>query len=289
MSTVYALSGEFGTLADANDRRFRRLLSILGLPALILGIVIPLVHITVEIIKAQEPERVVKVLQPPPKPKPKQAEEPKPLAPVVPKPQLTPEQKLARAKAKVSKLMRNFDELAALRDPNMPVAPQTLTTEIITSSSSTRSLQMDPDKTSGGIGDTHAVQRTTSTGIGSRSTTAVSSGIGSGGGTGGNGTGTRFVPGRTDDEIQRVFERSRGAYYAMYMRERRTHPDIQGKVVVHLTIAPNGHVTACKLVSSELNDPELEQSVVTRVQMMDFGAKDVPDFTTDYSFVFFPA
>jgi protein TonB len=286
--SVYALSADFGALSDENDRRFKRFLSVLGLPALFLGIVIPLLHITVEVIKEREEQRMVKVLQPP-KPKPKQVEEPKPKAPITPKPQLTPEEKLARAKAKVSKMMRNFDELAALRDPNMPVAPQTLTTEIITSSSSTRSLQMDPDKTSGGIGDTHAVQRTTSTGIGSRSTTAVQSGIGSGGGTGGSGTGTRWVPGRTDDEIQRVFERSRGAYYAMYMRERRTHPDIQGKVVVHLTIAPNGHVTACKLVSSDLSDPEFEQSVVTRVLMMDFGAKDVPDFTTDYSFVFFPA
>lgn len=287
----YALSSNFGTLADENDRRFRRVLSVLALPALILGIVIPFIHITVELIKAAQVERPVHVLQVKPKPKPKPVvpEEPKPQAPVVPKPQLTPEQRLARAKAQVSKMMRNFDQLQALRDPNMKAAPQTLTTEIITSSAGARQIQMDPDKTSGGIGDTHAVQRTTSTGVGSRSTTAVVSGIGSGGGTGGSGSGERYVARRSFEEIQAVFERNRGAFYAMYQRERRSHPDMVGKLVVRLTIAPSGRVTACQQVSSELQDPEFEQSIIARIQLLDFGAKDVGETTVDYPILFFPA
>jgi protein TonB len=52
-----------------------------------------------------------------------------------------------------------------------------------------------------------------------------------------------------------------------------------GKIVVSLTIAPDGSVTDCKLVSSSFGDPGLEGKIVQRVKLLNFGAKDVPVFT----------
>ena len=44
-SAAYALSPGLGLLADDSDRRFRRLLAIFATPALILGLVIPFIHV----------------------------------------------------------------------------------------------------------------------------------------------------------------------------------------------------------------------------------------------------
>jgi len=45
----------------------------------------------------------------------------------------------------------------------------------------------------------------------------------------------------------------------LYNRALRQSPNEQGKVVVSLTIAPDGHVSACHLVYSDLGDRQLEQ------------------------------
>ena len=49
----------------------------------------------------------------------------------------------------------------------------------------------------------------------------------------------------------------RGALYALYGRALRETPELAGKVVLEFTIAPSGEITMCRVVSSELNDPEL--------------------------------
>ena len=64
---------------------------------------------------------------------------------------------------------------------------------------------------------------------------------------------------------------------------------LRGKVVVRLTIAPSGAVTACELVSSELGDPDLERKVIQRVKLLNFGRKNVPEFTyPNYPIIFLP-
>jgi len=47
-----------------------------------------------------------------------------------------------------------------------------------------------------------------------------------------------------------------------------------------VTIAPSGQVTECRVVSSELGDPELERKLVARVKMFQFEEKDVAVMTT---------
>ncbi len=61
----------------------------------------------------------------------------------------------------------------------------------------------------------------------------------------------------------------------MYQRALRDNPNLQGKVVLELTIAADGSVQRCEIVSSELNDPELERKLVARVKSFRFEAKDV--------------
>jgi TonB family protein len=66
-------------------------------------------------------------------------------------------------------------------------------------------------------------------------------------------------------------------------------PTLEGKLVLRLTISPNGEVTACEVVSSELGDPELERKLVQRVMLFRFDSKDVEPVTTTKPIDFFPA
>ncbi len=93
---------------------------------------------------------------------------------------------------------------------------------------------------------------------------------------------------RTEEEIQLVFDRNKGALYTIYLRELRVNPDAHGKLVVRLTISPSGAVKSCKALASEFASEEFAKKVVARVMLMDFGPKDVGDFTIDYPIVFFP-
>ena len=72
-------------------------------------------------------------------------------------------------------------------------------------------------------------------------------------------------------------------------RALRDKPAMQGKVVVELTIAPSGDITAVRIVSSELSDPEFEAKLKARIQLFKFEAKDVAPLTTTKPIDFFPA
>jgi len=97
-------------------------------------------------------------------------------------------------------------------------------------------------------------------------------------------------PSRTDEEIQIVFDRYKAALYRIYNRELRKNPTLQGKLVLKLTIQPNGNVSACSLESSDMDAPALEKKIVERVKKFNFGAKeDVPAITILYPIDFLPA
>ena len=125
-------------------------------------------------------------------------------------------------------------------------------------------------------------------GLNGRDTTTVVSTIGAGGG-GGGGSGRGGVAGRSLEEIEMVFDRNKGAIFALYNRALRKDPALQGKLVLRLTISPDGQVTFCEVVSSELGDAELERKLVMRVKMFRFDAKDVAPFTATKPIDFFPA
>lgn len=97
-------------------------------------------------------------------------------------------------------------------------------------------------------------------------------------------------PSRTDEEIQIVFDRYKSALYRIYNRKLREDPTLQGKMVLRITIEPDGSVSLCKLESSDLKTPDLEAEIVDRVKKINFGAKDgVPKITILYPIDFLPA
>jgi len=251
-----------------------------------------------EPIPAPEPEPVVveqRVVEPEPVPEPVVQPEPTP-TPEPPPPVDRTQQ--ARERASVAGLLPFAQELQALRDSDTaerlsraeqvggaaegatPVAERSLITSRVGTAS-------------GGINTAALSRNTGGGGLAGRATTQVESPVAAiGGGTGGGEaerTGESAKPSRSREEIERVFDRNKGAIYALYNRALRSNPALQGKVVLRLTIAPDGRVTNCEIVSSELNDPELEQRLVQRVLLFQFDAKDVEPITTTKPIDFFPA
>ena len=96
--------------------------------------------------------------------------------------------------------------------------------------------------------------------------------------------------GRTDEEIQIVFDRYKAALYRLYNRELRKDPTLRGQIVLRLTIEPDGSVSLCELHSSSMDAPVLAGQVVSRVQTFDFGAKeDIVAITIIYPIDFLPS
>ncbi len=134
------------------------------------------------------------------------------------------------------------------------------------------------------------------------------SGIGRGGGTG-DGAGFARVestiadveesgrplsdgpgPGRTDEEIQIVFDRYKAALYRIYNRELRKDPTLRGKILLRIAIETDGSVSMCKVESTDLGSPELVAKIVKRIKRFNFGPKEgVQKLTILYPIDFLPA
>ncbi len=161
---------------------------------------------------------------------------------------------------------------------------------------------------SGGINTAAYSRDTGGGGLAGRATTLVEGVTGGGGGGGpggsragsgiggtGHGAGGTLARGgsgkasRSIEEIKLVFERNKGAIYALYNRALRDDPALQGKVVLELTIAPSGQVTALRLVSSELKATELEHKLLARIRLFDFGTKDVDTMVVTWPLDFLPS
>ncbi len=127
-------------------------------------------------------------------------------------------------------------------------------------------------------------------GGGSRNGTGTGSGLGGGGGKGGVlAKGNSGKASRSIEEIKLVFERNKGAIYALYNRALRDDPALQGKVVLELKIAPSGAVEGVRIVSSELKAAELENKLLARIRTFDFGAKDVDLMVVTWPVDFLPS
>jgi hypothetical protein len=127
-------------------------------------------------------------------------------------------------------------------------------------------------------------------GMGDVTVSRVASSIGGGGSADRPLSGGGAVAGRTDEEIQIVFDRYKASLYRLYNRELRKDPTLRGQIVLRLTIEPDGTVSFCVEQSSDMDAPELSQQVVNRVTTFDFGAKeDVAAVTIIYPIDFLPA
>jgi len=144
---------------------------------------------------------------------------------------------------------------------------------------------------SGGINTASMSRNTGGSGLVARSTTSIDSPVDAVGQSAGGArrTGTSGKASRSREEIELIFDKNKGAIFALYNRALRMDPTLEGKLVLRLTIAPSGEVTFCEVVSSELQDPELERKLVQRIRLFRFEARDVEAITTTKPIDFFPA
>jgi TonB family protein len=124
-----------------------------------------------------------------------------------------------------------------------------------------------------------------------RQTTNVQSSIGSGeSGKGTRSGGASGAGSRPYEEIELVFQKNKGRIFSLYNRALRSDPSLQGKVVVELTISPDGKVTKCRIVSSELNNPELENQLISRIKLFQFQPRNnVDTLVVKYPIDFLPS
>jgi TonB family protein len=241
---------------------------------------------------APEPEPVVeeRVVEPEPAP----VVEPEPV--VEPPPPPVDRTQQARDRARVAGLLPMASQLQALRNnvsndrldraetvgaanSDAPFAERALITSRVGTAS-------------GGINTAALSRNTGGSGLGGRATTQVESpveGFAEAGGAAQR-SGASDKGSRSREEIERVFDANKGRIFTLYNRALRENPALQGKVVLRLTIAADGRVTHCEIVSSELNDAELERGLVQRVLQFQFEARDdIEPITTTKPIDFFPA
>lgn len=97
-------------------------------------------------------------------------------------------------------------------------------------------------------------------------------------------------PGRTDEEIQIVFDRYKATLYRIYNKELRKDPTLRGKILLRISIETNGAVSMCKVESTDLASPDLVAKIVERIKRFNFGPKEgVPVLTILYPIDFLPA
>ncbi len=247
------------------------------------------------VIEEPEPEPE---LEPEPEQLVEEVPEPEPIVEpeLEPEPEPVDEVEQARERASVAGLLPFAQDLASLRDNEVldnleqsemvgvveegatPLAERSLITSRVGSGS-------------GGINTAEFSRNTGGGGLVARETTQVESPVDGFGPAGGAArrTGESNRGSRSREEIEVVFDRNKGAIFALYNRALRVNPALEGKLVLRLTIAPDGSVTFCEIVSSELGDLELEQKLVQRVLLFQFETKDVEPITTTKPIDFFPA
>lgn len=328
MSAFWYETPDSWTLPEATDRRFRRIATASLALFVLLGIVIPLIEFEgqkrgggqtdeirfVNVLPEAEVAEQVEEPAPAPEnePKPEQPKQqsrqddrpPEPKTQEKPTPpQPTQEQRVKQARETAQRsgvlaMQRQLDELQnqSLQGFDAPRPLDSISAKAGTGATggSTAAFERSAASGSSGIGATGSGEtrrQQSGAGLGQRRTTTVQSPVGFGEDKKTPGqSGTKALAGRTLEEIQLTFDRNKGAFYAIFNRAMRENPGLgAGKIVVSLTIAPDGSVSDCKLVSSTFNDPELERKIVQRVLLLNFGAKDVPPFTyPNYPINFLP-
>lgn len=308
--TAYYRSYELPwTAPEEEKRRLRRLLAICFGVTLILCVVIPLLPLPERESEQVEtvPPRFAKLVlerkvTPPPPPPPPPKVDPVP-QPVETRPTPQPQQPVpvdrtqqAREKAAKAGLLPFQDQLAALRESTVVEKvgqTKNLTGAAEGTTRAERSLITSRVGTGSGGINTANLSRGYGGGAGSLSgheTTQVSSTLATGlANTNNVQRGGSGKASRSEEEIALVFDRNKVAIHSIYTRALRDKPDLQGKLVLELTISPDGQITRCEVVSSELNDPELERKLIARIKMFRFEAKDVSAITVTKPIDFFPS
>jgi TonB family protein len=306
------------TVHGEDEKRYRKILLLVLFIALLLGYLAPMWQIPVvdEEVKIEIPERLAKLMLekklPPPAPPPKEEEVKEEKKEEVPKEEKKDVEKevekkpeptkketvVVRKKVESSGVLAFKSDFAGLLDLDSAVdaklgADASLTNKGATAKTSSRSIiTAQAGSGTGGINTAALSKNVSGTGntIEGVGFSRVESSIGTEYATEDRPLSEGPGPSRTDEEIQIVFDKYKSALYRIYNRELRKDPTLQGKMVLRLTIEPDGKVSACSIDSSDMGAPSLDENIVARVRRFNFGAKeDVPTITILFPVDFLPA
>jgi hypothetical protein len=288
------------TRGGEDDQRFRKSLAVSLLTGLLLGLLLPQIDLPLperwEPIEV--PDRLARLIReerplPPPPPQlptPEQVEpDPEVVAETTPEPQT-----VKNAKSKGILAFREKFSGLAQHASSARLGSQARISSVADAANGRPTRSMVATEAPGSSGGINLASLSRDVGGGGGEIEGVqvvraTSAIGGGGGSErplSNGPG----PGRTDEEIQIVFDRHKAALYRLYNRALRRDPTLEGQMVLRLRIEPDGSVSLCELQSTDMNAPQLSSQVVARVGTFDFGAKDgVPAITILYPIDFLPA
>ena len=93
---------------------------------------------------------------------------------------------------------------------------------------------------------------------------------------------------RSEEDVRKVMDQNKSAIFAIYNRELRKDPTLEGKFVFQITIGPDGRVLDAKVISSELDNSALENKLLARIKLINFGTRNVLETKLNYSLDFLP-
>lgn len=96
------------------------------------------------------------------------------------------------------------------------------------------------------------------------------------------------LPSRSEEEMRRVMDANKSAIFAIYNRALRSDPTLEGKLMVKIVIDASGFVMASELISSQLDNLDLEGKLLTRIKLIQFPAGEYALTTLNQTFDFLP-
>ena len=293
---------------STSNRRFNIIATIVLVVTLFIGMIFSAVTIPPQIrtVETSIPERVAQFLTENKKPKVIQVK-PKPLPKPKPKPRikkkapnkdkkskpLTKALKKARKKAENSGLLALSNELADLMDTSAVSAMVSRRT----SKGSTKAAKFNKDiltkgagTGSGGVGSERHNLATGTTQLSQKELTNFRASL-----LAKNTTekttrrSSTKASVRLEEQVTVTFDRNKSKLYSLYNRARRKNPSLKGKLILEITITALGNVSKVRIVVSELNDPSLENRIISRVKQFKFGQSGKEKITVTFPIEFIPS
>lgn len=294
--------------ASEEEKLFRKMIAVFTVVFLIMVFIIPTIPVPEKQREQVEkiPPRLAKLVMekqkpppppPPPKEEPKEEEkkeEPKKEEPKKEEPKKEEKPK-PTAKEKAKAAIAVFDDLSDLRDTNDLADLKTEQKSIASVGAQEQTTQRSlvGSMALGGSGGVSTAKASSGGGgsgtLAGVKTTQVESKIADAQAEKEKRRGKDGKARRSTEDIQLVFDRHKGSIYSLYRRALRNNPALEGTVVLRMEIQPNGAVTKCEVVSSELDDADLERKITLKIKRINFGAMDVGVWNDTYPISFIPS
>lgn len=302
------------------NKRFKLILVSLLILLLVLSVWIPLVHVpekdrdTLEklppqlakLVKKKEPPKKIEKPKPIPKkepkpeikkPEPKPEPKKKPILPKLKKPKVVKDKELTKTVKKARDVARKSGLLALqndLSDLRTVVDVDTLKKNISPRTERTIAAKAGSVATSNVMNKSQGIQTDTlsapveTVALSARDAARLSATDEEIALAKAEAEAANSVRNRPQENIRLTTESLKSSFNKLYSRELRKDPFLEGVLLLELVIEPSGEVSFCRVVNSELNSPDFESKIVSRMYLADFGEANVLQTTIQIPFPFKP-